>query len=346
MNMNLRTLPEKSDEELWRLSRDGDREAFSRIVERYQSLVCSLAYSACGNLTGSEDLAQETFVAAWRRIGELREPGKLRSWLCGIVRNLAANAARRTRRRGGDPAPLEFADDHPSPLSDPAADTVQHEEEALLWRTLGEMPESYREPLVLFYREQQSVAEVATQLDLSEETVRQRLSRGRAMLREEMTAFVESTLTRTRPTAVFTAGVLAALPFVAPPAATAATVTGAVARKVTVTAAKGALGSAGFGAIVGPAIGLLIGGFTSKLVEATARSEQERACVARQARRAVMWCFAMSAVLVVSLAFAGELYQATPVRLLFGILAWVVVLVAVLIGISSRMQRDVHRIRT
>ncbi len=141
----------KSDEELWRLSRDGDREAFRRIVERYQSLVCSLAYSACGDFSGSEDLAQETFVTAWRKIGELREPGKLRAWLCGIVCNLAANSVRRTLRRGGEPEPLETAAEPSSPTHDPAAEAVRHDEEILLWRTLGGMPEIYREPLILFY---------------------------------------------------------------------------------------------------------------------------------------------------------------------------------------------------
>ena len=53
MNIMPDTMPAKTDEadaELWRLSRDGDREAFGRIVERYQSLICSLAYSRCGSL--------------------------------------------------------------------------------------------------------------------------------------------------------------------------------------------------------------------------------------------------------------------------------------------------------
>ena len=69
-------------------------------MERYQTLICSLAYSTCGSLANSQDLAQETFVTAWRRAADLREPGKLRQWLCGIVRNLAANALRRDLRRG------------------------------------------------------------------------------------------------------------------------------------------------------------------------------------------------------------------------------------------------------
>jgi DNA-directed RNA polymerase specialized sigma24 family protein len=53
-----------SDDQLWQRSVAGDREAFRQIVERYPSLVCSLAYSASGNLSRSEDLAQDTFVTA------------------------------------------------------------------------------------------------------------------------------------------------------------------------------------------------------------------------------------------------------------------------------------------
>lgn len=57
---------ESSDAELVALSLGGDREAFARIVEKYQTLIASLAYSATGNLSRSEDLTQETFVAAWK----------------------------------------------------------------------------------------------------------------------------------------------------------------------------------------------------------------------------------------------------------------------------------------
>src|SRR5215468_12579673 len=78
-----------SDSELVARSLAGDRDAFGRIVMRYQTLLCSLAYSATGSLSQSEDLAQETFVTAWRQLADLREPEKLRSWLCRISRNLA-----------------------------------------------------------------------------------------------------------------------------------------------------------------------------------------------------------------------------------------------------------------
>ncbi|MBM3891794.1 MAG: sigma-70 family RNA polymerase sigma factor, partial [Verrucomicrobia bacterium] len=89
---------ENADGELVEQCLAGDAKAFGRIVERYQSLVCSLALSACGDVHRSEDIAQESFVIAWRQLRELREPAKLRSWICGIVRNVANNALRKDGR--------------------------------------------------------------------------------------------------------------------------------------------------------------------------------------------------------------------------------------------------------
>lgn len=77
---------ETNDVDLVAQSLDGNRDAFRQIVERYQTLICSLAYSAIGNLSQSEDVAQETFISAWKDLRSLREPAKLRSWLCGIAR--------------------------------------------------------------------------------------------------------------------------------------------------------------------------------------------------------------------------------------------------------------------
>src|SRR5207249_1394274 len=76
---------------------------------------------------------------------------------------------------------------------------ISAEEEAILWRSMERIPEIYREPLVLFYREHQSIEAVAQNLELSEDAVKQRLSRGRKLLHEEVLAFVEGTLARTNP---------------------------------------------------------------------------------------------------------------------------------------------------
>ncbi|MCC6231154.1 MAG: sigma-70 family RNA polymerase sigma factor [Verrucomicrobiales bacterium] len=203
----------RGDEQLVRASLQGDRDAFATIVARYQTLVSSLAYSATGDLGRSEDLAQETFVAAWNQLDRLREPAHLRAWLCGIARHLIYQSH---RSQGRDPsvnaAPLEGTSEAPSPDPLPSERAIRNEEAALLWDALERIPEDYRVPLVLFYREHRSVEAVATALGLSEVVVRQRLSRGRKHLESEVLALVESALTRSTPGPRFTIAVLAALP--------------------------------------------------------------------------------------------------------------------------------------
>jgi len=114
-------------------SLNGDREAFGQIVTRYQSLIASLAYSATGSLSQSEDLAQETFVAAWKELRALQEPDRLRAWLCGIVRRTTANALPRQHR---DPtheaAPLESVMEPHAPDTIPVERAIDREEQAIL----------------------------------------------------------------------------------------------------------------------------------------------------------------------------------------------------------------------
>jgi RNA polymerase sigma factor (sigma-70 family) len=152
--------PPPADADLVARVRRGDRDGFELVVERYQSLVCALAYSACGNAAQSEDIAQEVFISAWRQIQELREPNRLREWLCGIARRSAVQAYRHDRR---EPAQMgavlsgeEVASEPP-----PCEQAMRREEELLLWRALARLPESYREVLVLYYREHQSIEHVA-----------------------------------------------------------------------------------------------------------------------------------------------------------------------------------------
>ncbi len=191
----------------------GDRGAFARLVSLHQGAASAVAYSICGDFHASEDIAQEAFVSAWKKLGELREKDRFRPWVCTMARNGALARVRRSARRGEDAGAdsAEAADTG----GGPSAEAMKAEEAALVWGTIDAMDEAYREPLILFYREEESVAAVASALELSEEAVRQRLSRGRVLLREELTRRVEGALFRSRPGPVFTAAVMGALPPVA-----------------------------------------------------------------------------------------------------------------------------------
>ena len=294
------------DAELVAQSLGGNREAFGQIVARYQGLVCSLAYSATGSLTQSEDVAQETFFSAWKDLRLLREPLKLRSWLCRIARNRIVDSL---RREGRQPValskPLEGADEAPGPDPLPSEQAISQEEEAILWRVLERLPELYREPLILFYREHKSIGRVAADLELSEDAVKQRLLRGRKLLQEQVLAFVEGALERTGPGKAFTLGVVAALPALALPAS-AATVGTATAKGA--AAAKTSLALGSLGAVLGPVIGLLGGAFGAWASIHHTKSSRERRFMVRM----TVLCWGYVGLILSGVVWTG--FPWTPIR--------------------------------
>ena len=134
----------------------GDRPAFGVIVIRYEGLVRALAYSACGDRVRSEDIAQEAFVTAWQRLGDLRDAGKFRSWLCSITRR-AARLARGTGRGGPKVMPSRWRNcpKHRIPRQRRMNPDAARRGE-LVWEMLERLPLPCREVLVLFYREEHS----------------------------------------------------------------------------------------------------------------------------------------------------------------------------------------------
>src|SRR5271154_4346364 len=118
-----------NDADLVAQSLAGSREAFGRIVARHQSLICALTYSATGDLNQSEDLAQETFLTAWKELGKVREPAKLRSWLCQIARNLTFDALKQQGREPSHAAePLDAMHESPAPEPLPIEQAMSNEE--------------------------------------------------------------------------------------------------------------------------------------------------------------------------------------------------------------------------
>jgi len=92
---------ERSAEEVdWiRRSRAGDPQAFAALVIRYQRLIHTLTYRMTGSMSDAEDLAQETFIQAYRRIGSFRGDAKFSSWLYRIGVNTCLNWQKRRQRR-------------------------------------------------------------------------------------------------------------------------------------------------------------------------------------------------------------------------------------------------------
>jgi RNA polymerase sigma factor (sigma-70 family) len=217
-----------SDAELFEQSRQGKVDAFAALVGRHQGLVCAVSYGTTGDRSLSEDIAQETFLAAWRSLGEIREPSKFRAWLLSTARNLSRKALRHLGRE----TPCDLANEKDA-APNPLEAAIDRESEQMVWDALKRVPEQYRAPLILFYREGRSVPQVAEAMGLSESAVHQRLSRGRSYLKESVTDLVERTLAGTKPSKAMAASVAAVITAgsvgvaKAAPLTTAATVGGA-----------------------------------------------------------------------------------------------------------------------
>jgi RNA polymerase sigma factor (sigma-70 family) len=328
-----------SDSELVAACLAGDRNAFGGIVERYQRLLCSLAYSATGSVSESEDVAQEAFLTAWQQLADLREPDKLRAWLCGILR---FKVSRLRRRDGREPVRHAEALESASELitaEEPAMDQAIHkEEQEILWSELARVPELYREPLVLYYREHRSVEHVAAALDLTEEAVKQRLVRGRKILQERVLAFVESALARSTPGRVFTLGVLAALPEIAAPAKAAG---------IGAAAAHGSMvaKSTSLAALIVSLSGVLNFVLSLRAALDQSRTPRERRAVVTSV---IAWFTGSLAFLLAIYGLRAASFQWWEQRVIFALSSQLLVLVAIVSSPFAmlKMLRQFRRMRT
>jgi RNA polymerase sigma factor (sigma-70 family) len=232
-----------ADSELIEASQRGDRSAFAAIIERYQRAVYAVAFSGTRDRTHADDVTQDTFVIAWRRLAELRDIERLPAWLCGIARNLA----RDTRKRRQDVMEVDVEITDATTPYDALSDA---ESERIVATALGQVPDVYREPLVLFYYEERSVADVARCLGISAATTNKRLSRGRRYLAERV-ELVERGVTRRGASATLAASVLAVLAITAPAAhVEASPLKGSTMHKLAIAAAVTASLAAGGAVIV------------------------------------------------------------------------------------------------
>jgi RNA polymerase sigma-70 factor, ECF subfamily len=168
---------DESDEELVaRAVAAGDAAAFGRLVERHQSAVRNWLRHLCRDAARGDDLAQETFIAAWRNLGGFSGKGRFSSWLMKIAYHafLQSNRRESSRRRLGE-AHMEV--DAPGPSHEPGA-------RADLERMLALLSQDEQRSLVLCYAHGLSHGEVAEVMELPLGTVKSHIRRGSAKIRE------------------------------------------------------------------------------------------------------------------------------------------------------------------
>lgn len=199
MSSQISPLPPASerDEAAWiARAQRGDLDAFNALVLLHQDGVYTLAMRILGDPAGAADAAQETFITAYRRFNTYRG-GSLRAWLLRIATNQCYDALRYRKRRpvvpfedlpGGDSddgAPL------PDPALSPEQHTLQRETREALQRCLAALNADQRTALVLSDVEAMDYQEIADTVGVQVGTVKSRISRARAAMRDCLRAVPE-----------------------------------------------------------------------------------------------------------------------------------------------------------
>ena len=170
---------------------NGEKEAFGFLVDKYKASVHAFAYSQLWNFHDAEDIAQEVFLQAFRKLHTLRRWDSFLAWLYVITSNLCKKFIRQQSKQPD----REFVEDiEPAILERPSVNSYQ-EEQAFesLYEALASLPEMYRQVLTLYYLGGMSSEGVARFLGTSPSNVRQRLSRARSKLKKEVLDMMSET---------------------------------------------------------------------------------------------------------------------------------------------------------
>jgi RNA polymerase sigma-70 factor (ECF subfamily) len=176
-------LRERTDGELVRAALKGDQEAFGVLVTRYQRPAYLVALSVTGNSEDAEDVAQESFLVALRRLEDNRDPERFGGWFLTIVRNRARNLLRRERIRKTDDLVPELSPGR----GGPGQDLDRWEIREHIERALEGLSEVRKEVLFLHDLEGWKHREIGERLGIPDGTVRSHLHFARKYLRERLT---------------------------------------------------------------------------------------------------------------------------------------------------------------
>lgn len=178
-----------TDAELVELARSGDVSAFGELVERHRARVFRTALAACGSRQDAEEVAQDTFIAAWRTLDRFRGEAQFRTWVFAIAWRRALSRRRspwnRLRRLSGasegtfDPVALSRSVEHA---------LIDGELGRCVARLVAALPLKLRDPLLLMSTGEWTYTELSAALHVPEGTLKWRVSEARRRLKVRLAA--------------------------------------------------------------------------------------------------------------------------------------------------------------
>ena len=186
------SLQKQHEIELARALLEGHEGAFEEFVEHFRSKIFQYSWLMCGQREDAEEIAQETLLRVFESFSQLREPERVRSWVFRIAKNACLMKRRKSifapsQELSLDDTMYEMGDGS----SPPDNDLIRSELHDALHRAVSELPEIYRAVVLLRDLEELSTEETAQILDVTTDTVKTRLHRGRVALRQKLDGYLQ-----------------------------------------------------------------------------------------------------------------------------------------------------------
>ena len=185
-----------SDFDVVRSVRRGDREAFGHLVRGYQGRLFGLVLMMVREPAGAEEVTQDTFVRAFTHIGQYDDRRPFYPWIAAIAVRLAQNWLRqhgRTVQREG--TALDSVDEPGASNPGSLSALIDDEAKRRLWRAVAALPSGERTAVILYYRDEMAVSDIARALGVTTGTIKTFLFRARRHLRARLGAEPEMPLT-------------------------------------------------------------------------------------------------------------------------------------------------------
>ena len=189
-----------SDDEIVRRVCDGERDLFEQLMRRYNQRVYRTARAVLRNDTEAEDVTQEAWLRAFAHLDQFQGRARFSTWVTRIALHEAWTRARRAKKREEPTMDSDVNLPEDSSRSEnPERGASEREERSFIESAVESLPDAYRLVFVLREIEGLSTAETAESLQITEDVVKTRLYRARAMLRRELLARAGPTIARTFP---------------------------------------------------------------------------------------------------------------------------------------------------
>ncbi len=162
--------------------KNGDTNAYAKLVDRYKDLVYTLAIRMLKNREEAEEIAQDTFIKVFKSLDKFKGDSKFSTWIYRVAYNTCLDAIKKNKKHQNDVAIDEYTFNKLDTIDNALENIIKEERSVLIKNCISKLPEESSVILTLFYFEELSLEEISKVINIEANTVKVKLFRARKKL--------------------------------------------------------------------------------------------------------------------------------------------------------------------